>query len=688
MFDAAANWAAANCTDAVPVDDAAGGHAHQPGGRRRRSRAWSPSRPTPPTTTACFRVVFAVDGTAVRDRQQRHRTDGRARGARPRSPTAATPSRRRRPTRPGRPTPSSITVTVEPTRRRPEVLMVVADADRAARAAENVVAQRLTDRRLRRHLRRRQHRHRRATPRARRSSSSPSPPPPTRPPTSCATWPSRSGSPSRTCSTTSGSPGPPRASTTASRPTTQLTIAAPGHPMAAGRTGTVAFQTGDSVSWGKPTAAATTVARAGTDADHLHRRPGRTRSPTARRRPGLPAHVPALHQRARPTLHRRRPRHVRRRRATGPPPTAPPGHHPRRPTAVEHVIQVSVDGLNPDAITQLGPAGAPTFHRLMARGRVDAERPHGRRAHPQTLPNHTSVMTGRPVVGAERPPGDVQRGQRVDGRRHAGQLRGRRVRHRARRRRLDRALQRQAPKFDFLDRSWNGDQRRASTRSASTTAGTRSTPTCGAPDGHDDGRCCRPSSPPTRPTSASSTRRPPTRRPPVRASCRRSTSTRCSEVDATSATSSTRSPATPTLAAHTVVIVTSDHGGLGTHPRRRDRSSANYRMPVLRLGRGRRRRAPTSTRSTPTGPTPARAARVHRRRPADPQRRGRQPGHRAARLRPDPGQPAQQRPVARPGVVTAPARRAGGQRLCRASRATAMLAATRKSSRGSGTVTV
>ena len=28
---------------------------------------------------------------------------------------------------------------------------------------------------------------------------------------------------------------------------------------------------------------------------------------------------------------------------------------------VEHVVLVSVDGLNPDAITLLGPAGAPTF---------------------------------------------------------------------------------------------------------------------------------------------------------------------------------------------------------------------------------------------------------------------------------------------------------------------------------------
>ena len=33
------------------------------------------------------------------------------------------------------------------------------------------------------------------------------------------------------------------------------------------------------------------------------------------------------------------------------------GPPPPPPDSIEHVIQVSVDGLNPDAITQLGPAG-------------------------------------------------------------------------------------------------------------------------------------------------------------------------------------------------------------------------------------------------------------------------------------------------------------------------------------------
>lgn len=66
---------------------------------------------------------------------------------------------------------------------------------------------------------------------------------------------------------------------------------------------------------------------------------------------------------------------------------------------VDHVVLVSVDGLNPDAIRQLGPAGAPTFHRLMDQGAstLDARTVH---EATKTLPNHTSMVTGRPVTEA------------------------------------------------------------------------------------------------------------------------------------------------------------------------------------------------------------------------------------------------------------------------------------------------
>jgi predicted AlkP superfamily pyrophosphatase or phosphodiesterase len=66
---------------------------------------------------------------------------------------------------------------------------------------------------------------------------------------------------------------------------------------------------------------------------------------------------------------------------------------------VDHVVLVSVDGLNPDAIRQLGRTGAPTFHRLMDEGASTLE---ARTVHEatKTLPNHTSMVTGRPVTEA------------------------------------------------------------------------------------------------------------------------------------------------------------------------------------------------------------------------------------------------------------------------------------------------
>lgn len=61
--------------------------------------------------------------------------------------------------------------------------------------------------------------------------------------------------------------------------------------------------------------------------------------------------------------------------------------------AVDRVIAVSVDGLNPEAIDRLGPAQAPNLHRLMREG---ASTLNGRTAFEQTrtLPNHTGMLTG------------------------------------------------------------------------------------------------------------------------------------------------------------------------------------------------------------------------------------------------------------------------------------------------------
>ncbi|MFC7493084.1 MULTISPECIES: alkaline phosphatase family protein [unclassified Nocardioides] len=65
-------------------------------------------------------------------------------------------------------------------------------------------------------------------------------------------------------------------------------------------------------------------------------------------------------------------------------------------TPAPRVLAISVDGLNPTAIKRLGEAEAPTFHRLLAEG---AGTLNARTEYEQnvTLPNHTSMMTGRRI---------------------------------------------------------------------------------------------------------------------------------------------------------------------------------------------------------------------------------------------------------------------------------------------------
>lgn len=79
-------------------------------------------------------------------------------------------------------------------------------------------------------------------------------------------------------------------------------------------------------------------------------------------------------------------------------PNTPTPSTPTRPPAerVEHVVAISVDGLNPDAITRLGESRAPTLHRMLRDG---ASTLNARTTWEQTrtLPNHTAMLTGRRV---------------------------------------------------------------------------------------------------------------------------------------------------------------------------------------------------------------------------------------------------------------------------------------------------
>jgi hypothetical protein len=61
---------------------------------------------------------------------------------------------------------------------------------------------------------------------------------------------------------------------------------------------------------------------------------------------------------------------------------------------VDRVLAISVDGLNPRAITQLGRTGAPAFHRMMREG-VSTLNARTVLGSTNTLPNHTTMLTSR-----------------------------------------------------------------------------------------------------------------------------------------------------------------------------------------------------------------------------------------------------------------------------------------------------
>ncbi|MFZ2502903.1 MAG: alkaline phosphatase family protein [Nocardioides sp.] len=66
---------------------------------------------------------------------------------------------------------------------------------------------------------------------------------------------------------------------------------------------------------------------------------------------------------------------------------------------VRAVLTISVDGFNPKAIKALGEARTPTIHRLMAEGAFTLKA-RTEYESTSTLPNHTGMLTGLPVSGS------------------------------------------------------------------------------------------------------------------------------------------------------------------------------------------------------------------------------------------------------------------------------------------------
>lgn len=62
------------------------------------------------------------------------------------------------------------------------------------------------------------------------------------------------------------------------------------------------------------------------------------------------------------------------------------------------VLAISLDGLNPDAITKLGAAGTPNLHRLINEG-ASTLNARASVEITKTLPNHTGMLTGRQIGG-------------------------------------------------------------------------------------------------------------------------------------------------------------------------------------------------------------------------------------------------------------------------------------------------
>lgn len=89
-------------------------------------------------------------------------------------------------------------------------------------------------------------------------------------------------------------------------------------------------------------------------------------------------------------------RHVGARRDHSATTSSAPTPAPARRAAVERVVIVSLDGLSSAVVRALGPSGMPVLHDLAARGAYTWDA-RADRTSTETIPNHTSMLTGRTV---------------------------------------------------------------------------------------------------------------------------------------------------------------------------------------------------------------------------------------------------------------------------------------------------
>ncbi|MDQ6525491.1 alkaline phosphatase family protein [Nocardioides sp. LHD-245] len=67
----------------------------------------------------------------------------------------------------------------------------------------------------------------------------------------------------------------------------------------------------------------------------------------------------------------------------------------------KHVVAISVDGLNPRALKRLGRAGTPNLHRIIKDEGAGTVNARSQLEMTVTLPNHTSMVTGRRIKAAK-----------------------------------------------------------------------------------------------------------------------------------------------------------------------------------------------------------------------------------------------------------------------------------------------